>query len=114
MNLIDERLQTRNADKAQALGEIAAVLALIDAEHREPTGWERLCVLRAFSLVSSGCYLLAVMDARDAAKAPQDMSERGEEPVLGSCDLSAMFEALKEAMAEDARIYPHLGPMALG
>ena len=114
MSLIDERLQTRNADKAQALGEIAAVLALIDAEHREPTGWERLCVLRAFSLVSSGCYLLAVMDARDASKSPQDMSERKDEPTLEHCDLSAMFEALKEAMAEGARIYPHLGPMALG
>ena len=114
MSLIDERLHTRNADKAQALGEIAAVLALIDAEHREPSAWERLCVLRAFSLTSAGCYLLAVMEARDTAKFPQDVAERAEEPVLRMCDLSAMFEALKEAMAEDARLYPHLGPMALG
>ena len=44
MTALDERLQTRNADKAQALGEIAAVLAMIDGEHRDPEPWERLCL----------------------------------------------------------------------
>ena len=115
MNVLDERLQTRNADKAQALGEIAAVLAMIDAEHREPDTWERLCLLRAFSLTASGCYLLAVLEARDASLKPFDMlDERAAEPVIAGLDLLTMFEALKEAMAEEARLYPHLGPMALG
>ena len=107
--------ETRKADKAQALGEIAAVLAMIDAEHREPDDWERLCLLRAFSLVSSGCYLLAVLEARDASLTQTiSLDERAVEPTLQRCDLLTMFEALKEAMAEDARLYPHLGPMALG
>lgn len=115
MNMLDDRLQTRNADKAQALGEIASVLALIDAAHREPTPWERLCLLRAFSLISAGCYLLAVLEARDAALKPtRPMTETEAEPVIERCDLLTLFEALKEAMAEEARLYPHLGPMALG
>ena len=50
MSSTDELYETRKADKAQALGEIAAVLAMIDAEHREPDAWERLSLLRAFSL----------------------------------------------------------------
>ena len=115
MNVLDDRMQTRNADKAQALGEIATVLARIDADHREPETWERLCLLRAFSLIASGCYLLAVMEARDATMRPTHaMDEREAEPVIEGLDLLTMFEALKEAMAEDARLYPHLGPMALG
>ena len=115
MTALDERLQTRNADKAQALGEIAAVLAMIDAEHRDPETWERLCLLRAFSLISAGCYLLAVAEARDASLQPtRPLDEIAAEPVIERCDLLTLFEALKEAMAEDARLYPHLGPMALG
>ena len=97
------------------MGEIAAVLAMIDAEHREPDTWERLCLLRAFSLTSCGCYLLAVMEARDASLKPnQSLDEREVEPTMEHLDLLTLFEALKEAMAEDARLYPHLGPMALG
>ena len=115
MTTLDDRLQTRNADKAQALGEIAAVLAMIDSEHRDPDPWERLCLLRAFSLIASGCYLLAVLEARDASLTPaRPMDEVAAEPVLQRCDLLTLFEALKESMAEDARLYPHLGPMALG
>ena len=115
MTALDERLQTRNADKAQALGEIAAVLAMIDAEHRDPEPWERLCLLRAFSLISAGCYLLAVTEARDASLQPvRSIDDIAAEPVIERCDLLTLFEALKEAMAEDARLYPHLGPMALG
>lgn len=115
MSLVDERLETRNADKAEALGEIASALALIDSHHRDPQPWEQLCMLRAFSLVSAGCYLLAAIEAREAGRPPtQDMSERADEPVLQACTIEVMFEALKEAMAQDARLYPHLGPMALG
>ena len=115
MTILDERMQTRNADKAQALGEIAAVLAMIDAEHREPDTWERLCLLRAFSLIACGCYLLAVMEARDASLTTrQSLDERAAEPTMEHLDLLTLFEALKEAMAEEARLYPHCGPMALG
>ena len=115
MSSFDDIYETRKADKAQALGEIAAVLAMIDGEHRDPDAWERLCLLRAFSLVSSGCYLLAVLEARDASLQPSiSLKDRASEPTLERCDLPTMFEALKEAMAEDARLYPHLGPMALG
>lgn len=111
----DDLFETRKADKAQALGEIAAVLAMIDAEHRDPDPWERLSLLRAFALVSAGCYLLASLEARDASLKPTiAMDERAAEPVLQACDLLVMFEALKESMAEEARPYPHLGPMALG
>ena len=115
MSHTDDLFETRKADKAQALGEIAAVLAMIDGEQREPDTWERLCLLRAFSLVSGGCYLLAALEARDASLRPSvPMDEREAEPVLQHCDLLTMFEALKEAMAESARPYPHLGPTALG
>ena len=115
MSVLDDRMQTRNADKAQALGEVAAVLAMIDAEHREPDTWERLCLLRAFSLIAGGCYLLAVLEARDASlKSAQALDERAAEPTMEQLDLLTLFEALKEAMAEDARLYPHVGPLALG
>jgi hypothetical protein len=88
---------------------------MIDAAHREPDTWERLCLLRAFSLVSAGCYLLAALEARDASLTPAvPVDDRAEEGVLERCDLFTLFEALKEAMAEEARAYPHLGPMALG
>lgn len=115
MSLLDDRLVTRNADKAQALGEVAAVLAMIDAEHREPEPWERLCLLRAFSLIAAGCYNLAILEARDSSLAQERaMDDRLGEPILERCDLPTLFEALKEAMAEEARLYPHLGPTALG
>ena len=115
MNTIDDRLQLRSADKAQALGEIAAVLAMIDSAGREPDPWERLCLLRDFSLVSSGCYNLAVLEACDASLAPmRAMDDMLAEPVLAHCDLPVLFEALKEAMGEEPRAYPHLGPLALG
>ena len=115
MSVFDDRYRLRDADKAQALGEIAAVLAMIDAGHREPDAWERLCLLRAFSLVSAGCYLLAALEARDASLSPAiPMDDRVEETVLERCDLLTLFEALKETMAEEPRAYPHLGPMALG
>jgi|GEM_PF-3289551 len=115
MSSVDDIYETRKADKAQALGDIASVLAMIDAEQRDPDPWERLCILRAFSLVSSGCYLLASLEARDASLSPTiAMDERAAEPTLEKCDLLTMFEALKESMAEVARPYPHLGPMALG
>lgn len=115
MTTLDDRLQTRSADKAQALGELAAVLAMIDAEHRDPDPWERLCLLRAFSLIAAGCYLLAVLEARDASlKPPDTIDEIAAEPTIQRLDLPTLFEALKEAMAEDPRLYPHLGPMALG
>ncbi len=115
MNAIDDRLRLRAADKAQSLGEIAAVLAMIDADGREPEPWERLCLLRAFSLVSAGCYNLAVLEARDASVAPlRAMDDTLAEPVLAHCDLPVLFEALKEAMGEEPRAYPHLGPLALG
>ena len=115
MSTLGDRYITRDADKAQALGEIAAVLAMIDAAHREPDVWERLCLLRAFSLVSAGCYLLAALEARDASLTPAiAMDDRAEQTVLEHCDLFTLFEALKETMAEEARAYPHLGPLALG
>lgn len=115
MNAIDDRLRLRSADKAQALGEIAAVLAMIDSAGREPDGWERLCLLRAFSLVGSGCYNLATLEARDASLAPtRAMEDTLAEPVLAHCELAVLFEALKEAMGEEPRAYPHLGPLALG
>ena len=88
---------------------------MIDAEHRDPDAWERLCLLRAFSLISAGCYLLAVMEARDASLRPSgSIEEIAAEPTIQRIDLPTLFEALKESMAEDARLYPHLGPMALG
>ena len=118
MTLLDERLRVRAADKAQALGEIAVVLAKIDGDHRDPVTWERLCLLRAFSLVAAGCYLLAAGEARAALNEARGfdaiLDEIAAEPVIGRCDLPTLFEALKEAMAENARLYPHLGPMALG
>ena len=115
MSLFDDRMQTRGADKAQALGEVAAVLARIDAEHRDPGTWERLCLLRAFSHISAGCYLIAVIETRDAMLDPNaNLEDLPTEPVIQRLDLPTLFAALKEAMGEDARLYPHVGPMALG
>jgi hypothetical protein len=116
MSVIDDRMQIRAADRAQALGEIAAVLAMVDGAQREPDPWERLCLLRAFSLISAGCYNLAVLEARDASLPPTRPVEddRLAEPVLVHCDLATLFDALQEAMGEEVRAYPHLGPVALG
>ena len=55
------------------------------------------------------------MEARDASLKPSgSIEEIAAEPTIQRIDLLTLFEALKEAMAEDARLYPHLGPMALG
>jgi hypothetical protein len=116
MSVIDDRLQIRAADRAPALGEIAAVLAMVDGAQREPDAWERLCLLRAFSLIGAGCYNLAVLEARDSSLPPTRPVEddRLSEPVLVHCNLATLFEALQEAMGEEVRAYPHLGPVALG
>ena len=56
-----------------------------------------------------------MLEARDASlKTSQALDERAAEPTMEHLDLLTLFEALKEAMAEDARLYPHLGPLALG
>jgi hypothetical protein len=113
---LDERLRTRAADKAQALGEIAAVLAIVDGAQREPDAWERLCLLRAFSLIEAGAYTLAVLEARDAWLPPATplAADRVNESLLTRCNLATLFEALQAAMGEEVRAYPHLGPVALG
>jgi hypothetical protein len=67
-------MQERKVEKDTATAEIAVVLNRLTEERRKPDYWERICLVRALSEVFSGCYSLAITDARIALTPPDARS----------------------------------------
>ena len=109
-------LKDREVEKGTAIAEVSAVLDWLSADRRHPDPWERVCLMRALSAVFSGCYSLAVVEAR-LAKMPRDrrspdLEDRVANRDVHRCDLPFLSRALDAARAEPVRQLP-LGPVAI-
>ena len=69
---LSEQLQERQADKDNALAEIAVVLDRLETEARNPDAWERGFLVHALSAQFAGLYRFATMDARLALATPAE------------------------------------------
>jgi len=117
MSPADElHLQQRKIEKDTATDEIAVTLNRLMGEQREPDPWERVCLVRALSEVFSGCYSLAMTDARLALTPPDQqtpLATLAVDPFFDRCDLQLLSRVLRAAIVEPVQRFPHLGPVEL-
>jgi hypothetical protein len=74
------------------IDETAVTLNRLMGEQREPDYWERVCLVRALSEVFSGCYSLAMADARLALTAPiKEAHLQAYLPIRCSTDVTCSF-----------------------
>ena len=108
-----ERMQQREAEKADALVSIDAAIATFDALRRNPDQWERVHLVRALVSVFSGRYGIALTAARLAVTPPTQRVEAllPHDPTVDQCDLPMLVQLTKAARAEPVRRFPHLGPI---
>jgi hypothetical protein len=109
-------MQQRKIEKNTATDEIAVTLNRLMGEQREPDPWERVCLVRALSEVFSGCYSLAMMDARltlTPADQQSPFTSLSVDPFFDRCDLQLLSRVLRAAIVEPVRRFPHLGPVEL-
>ena len=115
MTHLDPHRQNRKAEKDHAAAEIAAVIAFIEAECRQPDHWEKMCLVQAISQIFMGAYRLASANAELAMTPIEQRSPLSgvpEEPLLERCDLALLRRALVEAEDEPVRRFPSFGPIA--
>jgi hypothetical protein len=116
MNPSDDHMQQRQAEKDEALADIAVVLDAIEHEHRNPDQWERVHLARAFAAMFSGGYSSAMCEARIALALPSERSQNAKLPhttFLERCDLSLLMRVWHEAKAESVKPFPHFGRVVL-
>ncbi len=108
-------IQKRTAEKDHATAEIAAVIAALEAEMRQPDLWERMCLVQAITQIFMGAYRLASSNA-ELARTPieqrSSLTAAPEEPLLERCNLDLIKLALVEAEEEPVRRFPSFGPIA--
>jgi hypothetical protein len=114
MTDLESYMRDRKDEKDHASADIAAAIAAIEEEGREPDNWERMCLVQAIASIFSGAYRLARSNA-ELARTPADqrspLSETSTEPFLDRCDLTLLKRALLEAEAEPVRKFPSFGPI---
>ncbi len=112
----DEHMRQRQAEKDEAVADVWVVIAALEAERRQPDTWECVCLSRSLAALFSGCYSLAMVEARMAGT-PHD--ERGHtasltiDPVVARMDIALARKALILAQNEPLRRFPHLGPVEI-
>ena len=110
------RLRNRQLEKDDAMAAIWEAVNAIEVTRRQPDLWERLCLVRAFQGIFSGCYQQALTEAR-LAMVPSDhhvpYSQLPSDPITDKADLSFLFKAARAAQEEPIWRFPHLGPIEL-
>lgn len=112
----DEHMQRRQAEKDEAVADVWAVIAVLESERRQPDPWERICLSRALAALFSGCYSLAMVEARMAQTPPNERSPMASltmDPVIARMDVALARRALALAQGEPVRRFPHLGPVEI-
>jgi hypothetical protein len=104
-------MQGRQAEKDMALAEIARVLDSLSRACQEPRHWERVCLVRALMATFSGCYSLAIIEARIAGAPENPNAQLPSDLFLGQCSLSRLREAYERARAQPVQPFPRLGPI---
>jgi hypothetical protein len=112
---LDSHRRARTDEKDPAEAEIAAVIASIEEERRQPNPWERMWLVQAISHIFRGAYRLAAFNAelaRTLIGQRGPLSTELAEPLSDRCDLALLKRALSEAEQEPVRRFPSLGPIA--
>lgn len=102
-----EHLDSRAAEKAEAIAAIEAVLA---SSGCDPDGWQRLHLAQAISWLWRGAYQAALANA-ELALTPADERLPVTDPVTESFTPEALRRALDAVEAEPVRLSPVLGPI---
>ena len=112
----DEHMQRRQAEKDEAVADVWAVIAALEADRRQPDTWERVCLSRALATLFSGCYSLPMVEARMALTPPEERSPTASlsvDPIIARMDVVLARKALTLAQDEPLRRFPHLGPVEI-
>lgn len=116
MNPQDAHMQEREEARNVALADIAAALQMMEHERRNPDAWERVCLVQALVAAFSGCYELAISEARLALTTPDQRSPTTilpNDPIFSRCDLPLLMQVWHAAKAEPVKEFPNLGPVML-
>ena len=104
-------LSDRAELKEAVAGAIGSILDKIDREGRVPDAWERAYLVSAITMLFRGGYDLAGLLTMDAAASSDRRSPHAILPELLQYDTTKLRAALKEAIAEPLREWPHFGPI---
>ncbi len=113
---VDNHMQTREAEKAEALARIAEVLDELENQRREPDRWERDCLVHAFAAFFSGIYLLAATEARLALVPPNQHASDASlpsDPIFDRCNQLFLRRVFQAAQTWPTRPFPYFGPVEL-
>ncbi len=97
--------------KEAVAGAIESVLDKIDLEGRGPDAWEHAYLVSAISMLFRGGYNLAGVLTMDAAASMERRSPNANIPEQPLYDTIVLRAALREAIAEPLRDWPHFGPI---
>jgi hypothetical protein len=109
-----EDLRERAAEKARCIAAIETSIDVVEAGRSEPDRWERYYLANAIANLSRGAYGLGAVEAQLALTPPaeraRDPGEAGD-PVYNRFGIASLRHALREAVAEPLRRWPHIGPI---
>lgn len=112
----DEHMRERTAERDSAAADFWAAQNMLAQERRQPDAWERVCLVRALSAMSSGCYTLASVEARLAMTPPDQRSPSTKlpiDPIFARADVTLLERVCRAISAEPVLRYPHFGPIEL-
>jgi predicted nucleic acid-binding protein len=104
----------RENEKAEAVEAIEQALTTIENQTCEPDQWERALLVQAVGALFRGGYRLATVDAELALTPPNERSRAANlrpDPFLDRYSMSVLRAALREAVAQPLRDFPHFGPI---
>ncbi len=102
------RMQDRTVEKGKALDAVALLLDRIEGEGREPTTWERICVLSAVNNIFAGLYEMVEVDVEEATNTPP-ASAWGSTEIYVHFDLQRLKTELRRAEGAFIAEYPRFG-----
>lgn len=103
-------IRSDRAELKEAVAEaITSVLDKIDRECRSPDAWECAYLVSAITMLFRGGYDLAGLLTMDAAVSLDRRSPHASLPELPRYDTTELRAALKEAIVQPLRDWPHFG-----
>jgi hypothetical protein len=111
MEQTEAQYQQKKKEQTQAASDIERALAEIEAQGRQPDGWERASLAHAIDLLWRGGYTFAsvladlAMTPAAARSARQNVSS---DPLYDRCGLHTLKAAFEDARAQPLRAYPDL------
>jgi len=116
MTPLESHNRQRQEDKDAALAEIAAALAHIEGEARQPDHWERVHLAAAFTAIFSGFYGIALTNARLALTSVAERSPLALLPsdvIYDQCELPLLHEIWQAARFAPVKAFANFGPVEI-